>query len=85
MPSSRLRGLSDLIGSVCSIRESATAHPAGGVFRNKHEIKGFGFFIAGEPGVSPWHPLCVWLSVTFTMGQGQFERRWPCGAPGVAV
>jgi len=52
-------GLSDLIGSGCSIREAVTLHPAGGVFRNKREIKELSFSIDGRPWFLPWHPLCV--------------------------
>jgi len=51
--------LSGLIDSLCSIREDAAAHPAGGIFRNKHEIKELGFFIAGNTGFPFWHPLCL--------------------------
>ena len=42
-------GLSDLIGSGCSIREAITLHPAGGGFRNKHEIKELSFPLGGDP------------------------------------
>ena len=53
--------LFQLLDSLCSIGEDAAAHPAGGRFRNKHEIKELGFSIAGNRGFSFWHPLCFLL------------------------
>ena len=56
-------GLSDLIGSGCSIREAITLHPASGGFRNKHEIKEFDLAGHPESALSPWHQLCVYLMI----------------------